>query len=59
MTNSMIDEMIIIDGPGDTRVRPADPEQVRQILEKCGGLESWDCLNSAGDGWPVDSANEA
>ena len=56
MTNSLIDEMVVIDGPGDTRILPADREQVRQILEECGGLESWEGLDSAGTGWPVDSA---
>ena len=56
MTNSLIDDMIVFDGPCDTRVLPADPEQVRQILEECGGLESWDELDSAATGWPVDSA---
>ena len=41
MTDSANERLIVIDGPGDTTIRRADPEKVRQILERFGGIETW------------------
>ena len=40
--NTEFERLTVFDGPGDTAIRPADPEKVRQILEKYGGMETWE-----------------